>query len=805
MKVKWRSMACICFLPVACIGCSGKNESLVSVQQKNRRVREGFLVRLRQYKVNRSKVNQSLRSLMPRSLRLALAFVFIAAAAHLSAQTAMPISGQAVPSLAQLDTIMQQYMTQYNSPGGNLSVSVDGRLVFARGYGFADTSTGEFVQPDSRMRLASNSKIITAVGILKLIEQGKLSLSTQPFASILKDLKPPSGTTEDPRIQNITISQLLQHTAGYDDGPGYPFDPANDYTTNRNAANAAGLTGAACTPAALISYELGVSLQHDPGATYAYSNLGYLTLGYIIEQVTGIPYATWIEQNIFSIGKMNQTLPAGNLASQKLPYEVAYYGYPGEPLGPSMVPPVGTQVPYEYGAYDLSLELANGGWISTPMDLLRLWDTLNGQYSYNILVGPQTSRVGDVPPLGQGYFYNFYGSLPGTNSLVHLNTSSQMVGNVVYSAIFNTRDKNNAFQPESDADNAIQAYLKTVKSWPTGDLFPTYSTSGTACAFTLPTASTSATVNGQSGFVQLTDANYCAWGATSNASWIHITTGGPFADSGSAGYSVDANSGGARTGTITLAGQTFTVNQVGTATPTTLALKGTGKLVGSTETVTLTATLSPYTSNGNSSDGEIITFQNGGNNAVLGTAKLTGGVATLTATVPDPKLNQFTASYPGDTYLNASSSPQVAITPSSTSATVSPSSLNFPSTAIGATSATQSSTFTNTGTTTLTIGLLTVNGPFTQTNTCGGSVAAGVTCTFSVAYKPTVAGNATGSVDISDEAGDQIITLNGTTITEIASTTTAVTSTLNPSTLGTSVTFTAMVTSTSTGTNGHVL
>jgi CubicO group peptidase (beta-lactamase class C family) len=526
MKVKWRSMACICFLPVACIGCSGKNESLVSVQQKNRRVREGFLVRLRQYKVNRSKVNQSLRSLMPRSLRLALAFVFIAAAAHLSAQTAMPISGQAVPSLAQLDTIMQQYMTQYNSPGGNLSVSVDGRLVFARGYGFADTSTGEFVQPDSRMRLASNSKIITAVGILKLIEQGKLSLSTQPFASILKDLKPPSGTTEDPRIQNITISQLLQHTAGYDDGPGYPFDPANDYTTNRNAANAAGLTGAACTPAALISYELGVSLQHDPGATYAYSNLGYLTLGYIIEQVTGIPYATWIEQNIFSIGKMNQTLPAGNLASQKLPYEVAYYGYPGEPLGPSMVPPVGTQVPYEYGAYDLSLELANGGWISTPMDLLRLWDTLNGQYSYNILVGPQTSRVGDVPPLGQGYFYNFYGSLPGTNSLVHLNTSSQMVGNVVYSAIFNTRDKNNAFQPESDADNAIQAYLKTVKSWPTGDLFPTYSTSGTACAFTLPTASTSATVNGQSGFVQLTDAYYCQ--LRGRTYWNHHSRGTDF-------------------------------------------------------------------------------------------------------------------------------------------------------------------------------------------------------------------------------------------------------------------------------------
>ncbi len=686
-----------------------------------------------------------------------------AAPSALLAQTAMPISGQPVPSLAQLDTIMQQYMTQYNSPGANLSVSVDGRLVFARGYGYADTATGEFVQPDSRMRLASNSKIITATGILKLIEQGKLTAATTPFTSILSDLQPPAGTTKDPRINTITIQELLEHTAGYDDGAGYPNDPVNDYPTVTAAATAAGMTGQETTPAELISYELGVPLQHNPGATYAYSNLGYLTLGYIIERVTGMPYATWLEQNIFPIAKMTQTLPAGNLLSQKLPYEVSYYGYPGEPTGPSMIPPVGTQVPYEYGGYDLVLELANGGWTSTPMDLLRLWDTLNGQYSYNILTGPQSERgAADIPPVGQGYYYTFYGSLPGTNSLVHLNTSSQVVGRVVYSAIFNTRDGNNLEEPESDADNAIQTFVQTVKAWPTGDLFPTYATSGTACAFTLPTSTASSPINGSSGFVNLTDANYCAWSGTTAATWIHLTAAGPFSDSGSVAYTVDANTGAARTGTIVLGGQSFTISQAGVTTPTTLALSGTATTVGTTETVTLKAVLSPYTQGGNSTDGEIITFQDGGNNAALGTAALKGGVATLTATVPNPQINSFGATYPGDTNFSSSFAANLAITPTSTSATVSPASLTFPSTPTGLVSPPQTSTFTNTGTTALSINLILVSGQFKQTNTCGGSVAAGATCTFTVTYNPTSTGPATGNIDVSDNAGDQIITLSGT-------------------------------------------
>src|ERR1039458_8394963 len=75
------------------------------------------------------------------------ACLFLLLCSVTAAQT--PISGQSMPSLSQLDTIMQTYMTQYSSPGASLAVTVDGRLVFARGYGFAEVATGEFVQPDS--------------------------------------------------------------------------------------------------------------------------------------------------------------------------------------------------------------------------------------------------------------------------------------------------------------------------------------------------------------------------------------------------------------------------------------------------------------------------------------------------------------------------------------------------------------------------------------------------------------------------------------------------------------------------------
>jgi CubicO group peptidase (beta-lactamase class C family) len=570
---------------------------------------------------------------------------------------------------------MQAQMTASSSPGASLAVTVNGYLVFARGYGYADTTTGEFVQPDSLFRIASNSKPITAAGIYKLIEQGKISLTTQPFATILNNLTPPPGTTFNTALNSITIQDLLQHTAGFDDT--IVPDPANDPTIVIAAATTFGANPPP-TPQQLIQYMLSQPLQHTPGTTYAYSNFGYIVLGYIIEQVSGMPYAAYIQQNVFTPAGIERTQPGADLLSGRLPDEVAYYDYPGAPLVQSVeTSVVPTPVPYPYGGYSCTLELANGCWVSSTMDLLRFADDINGQLTTSIPTAILSQAVPPfttpqvylaVPPTGANWDYIFYGSLEGTNSLVHLLTNSTVTGKVSYSALFNTREAPpNIEQPETNADNAILAFVQTVKSWPSGDLFSTYSGSASSCSFTFSQPTQNVAAGGSTETVSVTDANYCAWSAVSNATWLHVTSGALNSDSGAVGYTVDANPGSARTGTIAIAGQTLTVTQnAGTTTPTTLTVIASVSTANVGQSVTLTATLSPF--GAGSTNGETVTFSSG--STALGTATLTGGVAKLTTSSLPAGTDSITASYPGDANFEASTGASLPVVVSQASTTL---------------------------------------------------------------------------------------------------------------------------------------
>jgi len=130
-----------------------------------------------------------------------------------------PVTGQAVPSLAVLDTIMEQLLTTYQIPGGALAVSNKGALIYARGFGYADTTKSTPAQPDSLFRTASVSKAFTAAVVLKLIEQGELQ-PDQPAFALLSDLTPAPGKTVTTGISEITIRELLNHTSGLIDNAG---------------------------------------------------------------------------------------------------------------------------------------------------------------------------------------------------------------------------------------------------------------------------------------------------------------------------------------------------------------------------------------------------------------------------------------------------------------------------------------------------------------------------------------------------------------------------------------------------------
>jgi len=579
-----------------------------------------------------------------------------------------PISGQPVSQFAPLDTIMENLMSQYSSPGAALSISYNGKLVYARGYGYAEVANNNPVQPDTIMRWASNSKPLTAIGIYKLIEDGKLTLDTKPFVTIFTDLAPPAGTTYNTELNQITIQDLLLHEGGWDDTE-VP-DPIFEYEDT--AAQALG-DPVPATPSEMIEYMMSQPLQHTPGTTYAYSNLGYIVLGQVISKVSGgnyTSYESYMQKTIFAPAGLERIQPANTFLAGQLPYEAAYYDYPGAPPATNVYDPDGPQVPEQYGGYSLPLNHANGGWVGSAMDVVREWDIMNGQITPAIINNPSAEIHLSNPtyyptaPVGEGWIYTFFGSLPGTNSLVHLDTSGAYGGNLTFGAVFNTRNGDNIEEPESDATNQIASALQNVKSWPSGDLYTIYKGSGTSCSFKLSSSSANVVVGGGTGSATMTDANYCAWLSTSNNSWIHVTAGAMESNSGTLSYSVDANSTGAtRTGTITITGAnlTFTITQAGPSqTNTTTALTATPNPAGVGQTVTLSATVKKSSGSGTPTGSVTFTVEG----ETIGTGTLKSGVATLSASTNGltPGSYPIVASYAGDTGDKSSKSSAVTVT-----------------------------------------------------------------------------------------------------------------------------------------------
>jgi N-acyl-D-amino-acid deacylase len=184
-------------------------------------------------------------------------------------------------------------MSRHGVPGAALAVTKDGKLVYARGYGWANLATRETVQPDTTFGIASLSKPVTAAAVLKLVEQGKLSLDDKPF-KILDHIKPLPGARPDPRLQQITVRQLLNHSGGWDAKKS--GDPVN-WTTEMQ------LRRGDRTPVPvdyLIAFTMGVPLDFEPGTDSKYSNFGYIVLGEVVAKVSGTSYEKSVHDHVLT-------------------------------------------------------------------------------------------------------------------------------------------------------------------------------------------------------------------------------------------------------------------------------------------------------------------------------------------------------------------------------------------------------------------------------------------------------------------------------------------------------------------------
>lgn len=155
--------------------------------------------------------------------------------------------------------LMLSMMRKWNLKGGQLAIAKDGRLVLTRSYGYADLDKRRTVELDSLFRITSVTKTFTTTAILKLVDAGKLRLSDKAFV-LLSHLKPAYGPIVDPRLLDITVQQLLQHSGGWQD-----TEPSFTMPFTGQVVLAVGPPNPP-TCESVIRYQLSKSLDFDPGS-----------------------------------------------------------------------------------------------------------------------------------------------------------------------------------------------------------------------------------------------------------------------------------------------------------------------------------------------------------------------------------------------------------------------------------------------------------------------------------------------------------------------------------------------------------
>ena len=213
------------------------------------------------------------------------------------------------------------------------------------------------------------SKPITAVAVLKLVQEGKLNLGDRPFAIL--DLDPASGGEPDPRMQEITVRNLLRHRGGFDRTLG--LDPT---LTPGGVAQQLGIDPPVSIDD-IIRFMFDRPLDFDPGTRASYSNFGYAVLGRVIERVTGHRYEAWVRREVLAPAGSGGMVLARPFPDQRPADEVAYYHPPPPEQVPAIAPREG-QVRLPDGGFDLGVMAAHGGWTATASDLVRFAIAVDG-------------------------------------------------------------------------------------------------------------------------------------------------------------------------------------------------------------------------------------------------------------------------------------------------------------------------------------------------------------------------------------------------------------------------------------------
>jgi CubicO group peptidase (beta-lactamase class C family) len=285
----------------------------------------------------------------------------------------IPNTGQAGPGLEPFDAAMRTIIDRHGLAGAALAITKDGRLVLAKGYGWANIRTGEQVRPDTRFGLASLSKSITAVATLKLVEQGRLRLDDPVFRFLRIDA--PAGARVDPRLATVTVRQCLNHSGGWD--RAVRGDPINWEPQICRALR----VRPPLSSRQFLSFAVTLPLDFAPGTDQKYSNVGYILLGELVAAVAGQSYQRFVANEV--LRPMGITRLALHPADGSYLVGEAIRHLTGSliPLPPMLLPMVD----------------AAGGWSGSVVDLARFLTSIEGSRGPAVL-NEQTRRLMIEPP-----------------------------------------------------------------------------------------------------------------------------------------------------------------------------------------------------------------------------------------------------------------------------------------------------------------------------------------------------------------------------------------------------------------------
>ncbi len=339
--------------------------------------------------------------------------------------SAGPISGMPVPELANFDTLMDDFMADNGIEAGLLGIMKDGVIVYQRGFGWKDDANTIPLRHDALMRIASCTKPITAAATQNLIASGALNdgdfvfETGQPGGGLLNYSAFPS--VADPQLGSITVQHLYTHNGGWDRS----ITPDLTY----REVQIAGDMGIASPPGRINTarWIMGQNLDFTPGSQRQYSNVGFLLLGLIIEQQSGMTHNAYVRQSVF--GPMDwmpvaEVVAGRTHVANRDPREP---WYDSDKMVQDVFDPDGDSVREPEGGWDHEARVGQGAYVVSTTALLHLAETyyISDQQNGDVTYG--------TPVNGNRQYRWHNGSMPGGT----MSMTVQRADGINYVAIFN--------------------------------------------------------------------------------------------------------------------------------------------------------------------------------------------------------------------------------------------------------------------------------------------------------------------------------------------------------------------------------